>query len=158
MILESVKDFSNSYLKNRLTSDFRHGISKKGARDVMKNMGDIGLLGPTIKATGFLGVDKLTYGLMAKEVEYIDSGYRSDFSVQSSLVMNPINEFGSEYLKKKYLPELRDGNMVGCFGLTEPNHGSDIGNLSSIAREESHHYVLTGSKTWIKLVCIMVCI
>jgi glutaryl-CoA dehydrogenase len=112
-------------------------------------MGDIGLLGPTIQSHDCLGVDQLTYGLMAKNIEYIDSGYRSAFSVQSSLVMNPISKFGSDYLKNKYLPELRSGNMVGCFCLTEPNHGSDIGSLSSIAHEESDHYRLTGSKTWI---------
>ena len=90
-----------------------------------------------------------TYGLIAKEIESIDSGYRSMFSVQSSLVMNPIYYYGSDYLKDKYLPNLNKGTFVGCFGLTEPNHGSDISQMQSKAIEDNEHFILNGTKTWI---------
>jgi len=115
-------------------------------------MGKIGCLGPMIPKYG-IGADYLTYGLMAKSIEKVDSGYRSMFSVQSSLVMTPIDLFGSETQKLKYLPELAKGSMVGCFGLTEPNHGSDPGSMLTTATKtytsSGPCYALNGSKTWI---------
>lgn len=91
----------------------------------MKELGDLGVLGPTIKGYGCAGVSSVAYGLLAREVERVDSGYRSAFSVQSSLVMYPIDTYGSQEQKDRFLPELAKGNLIGCFGLTEPNHGSD---------------------------------
>ena len=101
------------------------------------------------KGYGCISESNLTYGLIAKEIESIDSGYRSMFSVQSSLVMLPIYKFGSDYLKDKYLPKLASGDFIGCFGLTESNHGSDPGGMETKAIEEHDHFVLNGSKMWI---------
>ena len=98
---------------------------------------------------GCLNESYKTYGLIAKEIEYIDSGYRSMYSVQSSLVMNPINQYGSDKLKDKYLPMLCSGEYVGCFGLTEPDHGSDPSSMLTKGRLDGDHYVLNGTKTWI---------
>ncbi|WVR08089.1 hypothetical protein IAU60_005135 [Kwoniella sp. DSM 27419] len=116
---------------------------------IMREMGELGLLGATIQGYGCAGVSSVSYGLIAREVERVDSGYRSAMSVQSSLVMHPINEFGSEAQKKKYLPELASGQMIGCFGLTEPNHGSDPSSMETTATKTSDGWVLNGSKTWI---------
>jgi glutaryl-CoA dehydrogenase len=113
-------------------------------------MGELGLLGPTIPAEyGGPGLSYVSYGLIAREVERVDSGYRSMMSVQSSLVMLPIYEFGNPASKKKYLPKLASGEWIGCFGLTEPNHGSDPGSMQTRAKKVSGGYSLTGSKTWI---------
>jgi glutaryl-CoA dehydrogenase len=113
-------------------------------------MGQMGLLGSTIEGYGCAGVSSVAYGLMAREVERVDSGYRSAMSVQSSLVMYPINAFGSEAQKQKYLPALAKGEIIGCFGLTEPDHGSDPDGMQTKAiKQESGHYILNGSKTWI---------
>lgn len=112
-------------------------------------MGGVGLLGATIKGFGCAGVSSVAYGLMAREVERVDSGYRSAMSVQSSLVMHPIAAFGSDRQKQLYLPELAKGNIVGCFGLTEPNHGSDPSGMETRARLDGDHWILNGSKTWI---------
>ncbi|KAG8221280.1 acyl-CoA dehydrogenase domain-containing protein [Butyriboletus roseoflavus] len=112
-------------------------------------MGKLGLLGPTIKGYDCAGVSHVAYGLIAREIERIDSGYRSTASVQSSLVMHPIHEFGSEAQKDKYLPRLADGELIGCFGLTEPNHGSDPAGMETTAEEADGSFILRGSKTWI---------
>ncbi|KAG9090040.1 hypothetical protein FS749_000864 [Ceratobasidium sp. UAMH 11750] len=119
--------------------------------EILAEMGRLGLLGATIKGYGCAGVSSVAYGLIAREVERVDSGYRSAMSVQSSLVMHPINAYGSTEQKEKYLPRLASGELVGCFGLTEPNHGSDPSSMETVARqdERSGGYVLNGSKTWI---------
>jgi glutaryl-CoA dehydrogenase len=117
---------------------------------IFKEMGDLGLLGSTIHGYGCAGVGYVSYGLIANAVESADSGYRSAMSVQSSLVMHPINQFGSDYQKEKYLPELAKGNLIGCFGLTEPNHGSDPSGMETRARKQADgSYILNGSKNWI---------
>jgi glutaryl-CoA dehydrogenase len=112
-------------------------------------MGSFGLLGATIEGYGCAGASSVAYGVMAHEVERIDSGYRSAMSVQSSLVMHPINAFGSAEQKDKFLPRLAKGELVGCFGLTEPDHGSDPEGMESRAVLKGDHYLLYGSKTWI---------
>src|SRR5690606_27028643 len=113
-------------------------------REIMTEMGELGLLGPTIpEQYGGAGVNHVCYGLIAREVERVDSGYRSAMSVQSSLVMFPIYTFGSEELRKKYLPKLASGEFVGCFGLTEPNHGSDPGSMVTRAVKVEGGYRLT---------------
>ncbi|XP_023239650.1 glutaryl-CoA dehydrogenase, mitochondrial-like [Centruroides sculpturatus] len=120
-------------------------------REIVSEMGSLGVLGPTIKGYGCAGTSSVAYGLIAREVERVDSGYRSVLSVQSSLVMHPINEFGSDEQKEKYLPKLASGEIIGCFGLTEPNHGSDPGGMETRAKYDSKDkvYILNGSKTWI---------
>lgn len=115
----------------------------------MKTMGELGLLGPTIKGYGCAGVSNVAYGLIAREVERIDSGYRSTMSVQSSLVMHPINEFGSEAQKEKYLPRLAKADIIGAFGLTEPNHGSDPSSMETFATKTADGWSISGAKTWI---------
>jgi len=120
-------------------------------RDIMSEMGELGVLGPTIQGYGCPGVSYVSYGLIAREVERVDSGYRSAMSVQSSLVMYPIYDFGSEAQREKYLPRLARGEIVGCFGLTEPNHGSDPAHMETRAKydKEGKVWRLTGSKNWI---------
>jgi glutaryl-CoA dehydrogenase len=119
-------------------------------RSIMSEMGSLGLLGPTLKGYGCAGVSYVSYGLIANAIESVDSGYRSAMSVQSSLVMYPIYAFGTEEQKKKYIPELAKGNLIGCFGLTEPNHGSDPAGMETKARKDSDgSYVLNGAKNWI---------
>ncbi len=119
-------------------------------RNIMNQMGEMGFLGPTIpEEYGGAGLSYVAYGLMAREVERVDSSYRSAMSVQSSLVMHPINAFGSEEQKQKYLPKLATGEWVGCFGLTEPNHGSDPGSMETRAKKVDGGWILHGSKTWI---------
>lgn len=134
----------------------------------MRELGDLGVLGPTIHGYGCAGISYVGYGLLAREIERyeldyghflvysfsihrVDSGYRSAFSVQSSLVMFPINEYGTEEQKEKYLPKLATGELIGCFGLTEPNHGSDPGSMQTQARwdENKQVYVLNGTKSWL---------
>ncbi|KAH9915904.1 acyl-CoA dehydrogenase/oxidase [Fomitopsis serialis] len=117
--------------------------------DVLPAMGALGFLGPTIQGYGCAGVSSVAYGLIAREVERVDSGYRSTMSVQSSLVMHPINEYGSEAQKEKYLPRLAKAEIVGCFGLTEPNHGSDPAGMETVAEEVDGGFVINGAKTWI---------
>ena len=148
-LLRSTEQFSRDYLAKRLPGDFTHEITEKGARDVIREFGKLGALGATVGTHGCLGVDSKVYGLMAKAVESIDSGYRSAFSVQTSLVMSPISEFGSDNQKDKYLPGLASGTLVGCFGLTEPDHGSDPSNMATLAVRDGCDYILNGQKTWI---------
>jgi glutaryl-CoA dehydrogenase len=119
---------------------------------ILKEMGELGLLGATIPSHGCAGVSSVASGLIAREVERVDSGYRSGMSVQSSLVMGPIYEHGTAEQKDKYLPQLCQGTMIGCFGLTEPNHGSDPASMETIARphpSKKGYFTLSGSKTWI---------
>jgi glutaryl-CoA dehydrogenase len=118
-------------------------------REIMTEMGALGFLGSTIEGYGCAGVNYVSYGLIAREVERVDSGYRSAMSVQSSLVMHPIYEFGSEAQRRKYLPKLATGEWVGCFGLTEPDHGSDPGGMTTRAAAASGGYRLNGAKMWI---------
>ncbi len=119
-------------------------------RAVLKEMGELGLLGPTIpEEYGGAGLGYVAYGLIAREIERVDSGYRSTLSVQSSLVMHPINAYGTEAQRKKFLPKLATGEFVGCFGLTEPDHGSDPGSMVTRAEKVAGGYRLTGAKMWI---------
>lgn len=112
-------------------------------------MGELGFLGCTISEYNLPGVSYTAYGLINREIERVDSGYRSALSVQSSLVMHPIYTFGSKKLKDKYIPGLSKGTTIGCFGLTEPNHGSDPGSMETRAIRKGDHYILNGTKTWI---------
>ena len=146
-----VRDTTHSYaqetLMPRVLMAHRHETFDKG---IFKEMGEIGLLGPTIpEEYGGAGVNHVCYGLAVRELERVDTGYRSTMSVQSSLVMYPIFAFGSEEQKQKYLPQLASGDMVGCFGLTEPDFGSDAGGMKSRAEPAQGGYVLTGNKMWI---------
>ena len=145
-IVESTKHFCRDYLQPRVRNDHRQEVVD---RQIFKEMGNMGLLGPKIKGYQCLGENYVTYGLIAKEIEAVDSGYRSMFSVQSSLVMNPIYHYANEPLKRKYLPHLASGDFVGCFGLTEPDAGSNPSSMTTTARKEGSHYILNGAKTWI---------
>ena len=146
LIIESVKNFCRTELKPRVISDYRNEVID---RNIFKKFGEMGIFGPTINGYGCLGESYKTYGLIAKEIEYIDSGYRSMFSVQSSLVMNPIFNYGDEKIKDKYLSKLGSGDYIGCFGLTEPDHGSDPSSMKSKAISDGNNYILNGNKTWI---------
>ncbi|MCU7840930.1 MAG: acyl-CoA dehydrogenase [Candidatus Thiodiazotropha sp. (ex Lucinoma borealis)] len=118
-------------------------------QEILSEMGELGLLGVTIDGYGCAGLNYVSYGLIAREVERVDSGYRSAMSVQSSLVMHPINAYGSEVQKEKYLPKLATAELIGCFGLTEPDAGSDPGGMKSRAKKVDGGYRLSGNKTWI---------
>jgi glutaryl-CoA dehydrogenase len=118
-------------------------------REILREMGALGFLGSTIDGYGCAGVNNVSYGLVAREVERVDSGYRSAMSVQSSLVMHPIHAYGSDEQRTRFLPRLARGEIVGCFGLTEPNHGSDPGSMISRARKRDGGFILQGAKTWI---------
>jgi glutaryl-CoA dehydrogenase len=118
-------------------------------REIMNEMGTLGFLGSTLSGYGCAGVNHVCYGLVARELERVDSGYRSALSVQSSLVMHPIHEFGTEAQRRKYLPKLATGEWIGCFGLTEPDHGSDPGAMVTRARKAEGGVVLSGAKMWI---------
>jgi glutaryl-CoA dehydrogenase len=143
----AVHTYCQQKLAPRVLEAFRH---EKTDVAIFREMGALGLLGPMIPARyGGAALSYVSYGLIAREVEAVDSGYRSMMSVQSSLVMLPINEFGSEAMKQKYLPKLATGELIGCFGLTEPNHGSDPASMITRARKVSGGWSLTGTKTWI---------
>jgi glutaryl-CoA dehydrogenase len=147
LIMEAARDYCQGSLMPRVLEANRH---EHFDRAIMTEMGELGLLGATIPTEyGGAGVNYVSYGLIAREVERVDSGYRSAMSVQSSLVMYPIYAYGSPEQKKKYLPRLARGEWVGCFGLTEPDHGSDPGSMKSRARKVQGGYRLTGNKTWI---------
>ena len=147
MVREAAHAYCQEKLATRVLEAFRH---EKTDPAIFPEMGALGLLGPTIPAEyGGAGLNYVCYGLIAREVERVDSGYRSMMSVQSSLVMVPIFEFGSEAQKKKYLPKLASGEWIGCFGLTEPNHGSDPASMVTRARKIDGGYSLSGSKMWI---------
>src|SRR5439155_14637869 len=126
---------------------FRH---EKSDPAILREMGALGLLGATLpEEYGGAGLSYVNYGLIAREIERVDSGYRSLMSVQSSLVMFPIHAYGSEEQRRKYLPKLATGEWIGCFGLTEPNHGSDPGSMRTRAEKTADGYRLTGTKMWI---------
>ncbi len=147
MVRDSAEQFAQRVLAPRVLDAFRH---ERTDTAIFREMGEVGLLGATIpELYGGSGMNYVCYGLIAREVERIDSGYRSMMSVQSSLVMVPIHEFGSEAQKQKYLPKLASGEWIGCFGLTEPDHGSDPGGMVSRARKVDGGYRLSGSKMWI---------
>ena len=147
MLRDAARDYCQGKLAPRILEAFRHERTDPA---VFREMGEIGLLGPTIPVEyGGAGLNYVSYGLIAREVERVDSGFRSMMSVQSSLVMVPIFEFGTEAQKRKYLPRLATGEWIGCFGLTEPNHGSDPGGMAARARQTAGGWRLTGSKMWI---------
>jgi glutaryl-CoA dehydrogenase len=147
MVREAANAYCQKKLAPRVLEAFR---SEKTDPKIFREMGELGLLGPTIPSEyGGPGLNYVSYGLIAREVERVDSGYRSMMSVQSSLVMLPIHEFGNPQTKQKYLPKLASGEWIGCFGLTEPNHGSDPGSMRSRAKKVPGGYSLTGAKTWI---------
>ncbi len=147
MVREATRAYCQDKLMPRVLEAFRH---EKTDPAIFREMGELGLLGPTIPAEyGGAGLNYVSYGLIAREIERVDSGYRSMMSVQSSLVMVPIYEFGSEAQRRKYLPKLASGEWIGCFGLTEPNHGSDPGSMETRARKTEGGFRLSGSKMWI---------
>ncbi len=147
MVRETARRYAQDALMPRILEAFRHETSDPA---VFPEMGALGLLGPTIPAEyGGAGLNYVCYGLIAREIERVDSGYRSMMSVQSSLVMFPIHAYGSEAQRRKYLPKLATGEWIGCFGLTEPNHGSDPGSMITRARSADGGFRLTGSKMWI---------
>jgi glutaryl-CoA dehydrogenase len=145
-VSEAAHAYCQDKLLTRVTQAFRH---EKFDREIMNEFGELGFLGATIEGYGCAGVNYVSYGLIAREVERVDSGYRSAMSVQSSLVMHPIHAYGSEAQRQKYLPKLAKGEWVGCFGLTEPDHGSDPGGMKTRAKKVSGGYSLTGNKMWI---------
>jgi glutaryl-CoA dehydrogenase len=147
MVREAARDYCQDKLAPRVLEAFRH---EKTDAKIFREMGELGLLGPTIPSEyGGPGLSYVSYGVIAREVERVDSGYRSMMSVQSSLVMLPIFEFGTEAQRKKYLPRLATGEWIGCFGLTEPNHGSDPGSMQTRAKKVAGGYSLSGTKMWI---------
>jgi glutaryl-CoA dehydrogenase len=147
MVREAAAAYCQDKLAPRVLDAFRH---EKMDISVFREMGEVGLLGPTIpEQYGGPGLNYVAYGLIAREVERVDSGYRSMASVQSSLVMVPIYEFGTEGQRQKYLPKLATGEWIGCFGLTEPDHGSDPGSMASRAKKVAGGYELSGAKMWI---------
>jgi len=147
MVRDAARKYCQSKLAPRVLEAFRQ---EKTDAKIFREMGELGLLGPTIpEEYGAPGLNYVSYGLIAREVERVDSGYRSMMSVQSSLVMLPIHDFGNDETKKKYLPRLASGEWIGCFGLTEPNHGSDPGSMQTRAKKVAGGYSLTGTKMWI---------
>ena len=146
MVRDAARDYCREKLMPRVLEANRHETFH---REIMNEMGALGFLGSTLVGYGCAGVNHVCYGLVAREVERVDSGYRSALSVQSSLIMYPIHEFGTEAQRHKYLPKLATGEWIGCFGLTEPNSGSDPASMSTRAKKVSGGHVLHGSKTWI---------
>src|SRR4051812_21331486 len=147
LVRDTAEGYAQEKLQPRVTSAF---LDERFDREIMTEMGDLGLLGATIPVEyGGAGLNYVSYGLVAREVERVDSGYRSAMSVQSSLVMHPINAYGTEAQKRKYLPKLATGEWVGCFGLTEPDAGSDPGSMRTRAQKIDGGYRLSGSKMWI---------
>src|SRR6201997_691801 len=147
LVRDAAHGYAQEKLLPRVTSAY---LDERFDREIMTEMGELGLLGATIPHEyGGAGLGYVAYGLIAREVERVDSGYRSAMSVQSSLVMHPIYAYGSEEQRKKYLPKLATGEWVGCFGLTEPDAGSDPGGMKTRAEKVSDGYRLTGSKMWI---------
>ena len=146
MVRDAARDYCQEKLQPRILEANR---KERFDREIMYEMGRLGFLGATISGYGCAGVNHVCYGLVAREVERVDSSYRSALSVQSSLVMHPIHEFGSEAHRKKYLPKLATGEWLGCFGLTEPNSGSDPASMVTRAKKTGDGYVLSGAKMWI---------
>eukprot|EP00111_Clytia_hemisphaerica_P010180 TCONS_00029752-protein len=148
LVRDQVYQYAQEHLMPRVLMANRHETFD---RDIMREMGDLGLLGATIDGYGCAGVSSVTYGLIAREIERVDSGYRSAMSVQSSLVMHPIYTYGTNEQKEKYLPRLASGELIGCFGLTEPNFGSDPAGMATRARynPDKKTFTVNGSKQWI---------
>jgi glutaryl-CoA dehydrogenase len=146
LVQTSAKEFAQAELMPGILMANRH---ESFDPTIMRRMGQAGLLGSTIEGYGCAGINYVSYGLVAREIERVDSGYRSAMSVQSSLVMHPINTFGSEQQKQKYLPKLASGEWIGCFGLTEPDAGSDPASMLSVAKPVDGGYLLSGNKMWI---------
>jgi glutaryl-CoA dehydrogenase len=146
LIRDSARDYAQKRLMPRILEANRHELVD---RTIFNEMGELGLLGATIQGYGCAGVNYTSYGLVARELERVDSSYRSMLSVQSSLVMGPIYEFGSDAQREEFLPRLATGAIVGCFGLTEPDHGSDPGGMTTRARRTAGGYRLRGAKSWI---------
>ncbi len=146
-----IRDTAREYARERLlTRVLTANREERFDREIMNELGELGMLGATLPAQyGCSGVNYVSYGLMAREVERVDSGYRSAMSVQSSLVMHPIHAYGNEAQRERYLPKLATGEWVGCFGLTEPDHGSDPGSMVTTAKPVDGGYVLNGAKMWI---------
>jgi len=145
-IRDLARDYAQEKLMPRVLEANRH---ERFDREILREMGELGFLGSTLQGYGCAGVNYVSYGLVAREIERVDSGYRSAMSVQSSLVMYPIHAYGTEEQRQRFLPKLASGELVGCFGLTEPNHGSDPGSMEARARKDRNGYVLRGEKTWI---------
>src|SRR6201996_4975084 len=145
-IRDAARDYCQEKLLPRVIEANRHEVFH---REIMNEMGEMGFLGATLEGYGCAGVNYVSYGLIAREVERVDSGYRSAMSVQSSLVMHPIHEFGTKEQRQKYLPKLASGEWVGCFGLTEPDHGSDPAGMTPRATAVQGGYRLRGAKMWI---------
>ena len=145
IVLHSVKNFSKHHLSEYLTRP----VTTDNIRKIYQEFGDIGIFGSTITSDYTAGLTNKMYGLIAKEIEAVDSGFRSMLSVQSSLVMKPIHQYGGDRLFEKYVPDLSIGKTIGCFGLTEPDSGSDASAMKTNARLDGNHYILNGSKTWI---------
>jgi glutaryl-CoA dehydrogenase len=146
MIRDAAREFCEGKLMPRVQKAFREETTD---RNIFREMGEMGFLGSTIEGYGCAGTSYVAYGIVAREVERIDSGYRSMMSVQSSLVMHPIHAYGTEAQRQKYLPKLATGEWVGCFGLTEPDYGSDPGGMVTRAKKTKDGYVLNGAKMWI---------
>ncbi len=147
MVRDTARGYAQDKLLPKVVDAWRE---ERVDREILREMGALGLLGPTIaEEYGGAGLGYVAYGLIARELERVDSGYRSTLSVQSSLVMHPINAYGTEAQRKKYLPKLASGDMVGCFGLTEPDHGSDPGSMATRAEKVAGGFRLTGAKMWI---------
>jgi glutaryl-CoA dehydrogenase len=145
-VRDAARDYCQERLQTRVLMAARHETFD---REIMSEMGALGMLGTTIEGYGCAGLNHVSYGLVAREVERVDSGYRSAMSVQSSLVMHPIHAYGNEAQRQKYLPKLASGEWVGCFGLTEPNHGSDPASMITRATPVDGGYLLKGAKMWI---------
>ena len=147
LVQRTAKDYSTEKLMPRVKDAFRN---ERFDREIISELGALGLIAPTIsEELGGANLNNVCYGLIAFEIEKVDSGYRSAMSVQSSLVIHPIYEFGSEKQKKKYIPKLIKGDLIGCFGLTEPNHGSDPAGMQTNAKKVDGGWIINGSKTWI---------
>ena len=146
MVMQTARDYAQAKLAPRIRESYRNESTDPA---IFREMGELGLLGTTIDGYGCPGVNYVSYGLIAREIERVDSGYRSMFSVQSSLVMYPIYTYGTEEQREKYLPKLATGEWIGCFGLTEPDAGSDPGGMLTRARTVDGGYVLNGAKMWI---------
>ena len=147
LVRDTARGFAQDYLAPRIVEAYRE---EKYDPTILLEMGKLGLIGPTIPETyGGAGLGYVCYGLIARELERVDSGYRSTMSVQSSLVMYPIYAYGSEAQRRKYLPKLATGELIGCFGLTEPDHGSDPGSMATRAEKVPYGFRLNGAKTWI---------
>ena len=146
LVMEAARSYCQEKLYPRVQSAFRE---ERFDREIMNEMGELGFLGSTIEGYGWAGVNHVCYGIVAREVERVDSGYRSAMSVQSSLVMHPIYTYGDEAQRQKYLPKLATGEWVGCFGLTEPDNGSDAGGLTTRAKKVDGGYLVSGAKMWI---------